>query len=45
LIKERLDVLWALIENAPKTAKWRLRNRVGDRVRWYDEPEENATAN
>lgn len=44
LIKERLDVLWALIEDAPKTAKWRLRNRVGDRVRWYDEPEENATA-
>jgi hypothetical protein len=44
LIKERLNVLWALIENAPKTARWRLRNRVGDRVRWYDEPEENATA-
>jgi hypothetical protein len=31
-----------MIENAPKTAKWRLRSRVGDRVRWYDEPEENA---
>jgi hypothetical protein len=43
LITERLDVLWALIDNAPKTAKWRLRNRVGDRVRWYEEPEENAT--
>jgi hypothetical protein len=43
LIAERLDVLWAQIERAPKTAKWRLRNRVGDRVRWYDEPEETAT--
>jgi len=43
LITERLDVLWARIDSAPKTAKWRLRNRVGDRVRWYDEPEENAT--
>ena len=44
LIIQRLDILWAQIENAPKTAKWRLRNRVGDRVRWYDEPEENAAA-
>jgi hypothetical protein len=43
LITEHMDILWAQIENAPKTAKWRLRNRVGDRVRWYDEPEENAT--
>jgi hypothetical protein len=43
LISERLRALWAEIENAPKTAKWRLRNRVGDRVRWYDEPEENAS--
>jgi hypothetical protein len=43
LIQERLEVLWTKIENAPKTAKWRLRSRVGDRVRWYDEPEENAS--
>ncbi len=43
LITERLDVLWGLIEQAPKSAKWRLRNRVGDRVKWYAEPEENTT--
>lgn len=43
LIQERLDVLLTKIEKAPKTAKWRLRSRVGDRVRWYAEPEENAT--
>ena len=43
LIQEQLEVLWTKIENAPKTAKWRLRSRVGDRVRWYDEPEENAS--
>ena len=36
-------LLWTAIENTPKTAKWRLRSRVGDRVRWYDEPEESAT--
>jgi hypothetical protein len=22
--------------------KWRMRDRVGDRVRWYAEPEEEA---
>jgi hypothetical protein len=42
LIVERLDLLWTGIEAAPKTARWRLRSRVGDRMRWYDEPEENA---
>ena len=30
------------IELAPKTARWKMRSRVGDRVRWYDEPEENT---
>lgn len=44
LIHERLDVLRRKIEEAPKTARWRLRSRVGDRVRWYDEPDENASA-
>jgi hypothetical protein len=42
LITRRLDSMWALIEQAPKGAKWRLRSRVGDRVRWYSEPEENT---
>ncbi len=44
LIQERLDILSTAIEQAPKTARWRLRSRVGDRVRWYDEPEEHAQA-
>jgi hypothetical protein len=43
LIQERLDVLWTAIESAPKSARWRLRSRVGDRVRWYGEPEEHAS--
>jgi hypothetical protein len=42
LIVGRLDALWRMIEQAPKSAKWRLRSRVGDRVRWYAEPEENV---
>ncbi|HVM20836.1 MAG TPA: hypothetical protein VM307_12825 [Egibacteraceae bacterium] len=27
-------------EDVPKTRRWKLRARVGDRVRWYEEPEE-----
>jgi hypothetical protein len=36
----RLDALWGHIEEAPKSRRWKLRDRVGDRVRWYEEPEE-----
>jgi hypothetical protein len=28
------------IDDAPKTARWKLRARVGERVSWYNEPEE-----
>jgi hypothetical protein len=30
----------AAIEEAPKSTKWKLRARVGERVAWYAEPEE-----
>jgi hypothetical protein len=39
-IIERLDQLWQRIEAEPKSTKWQLRNRIGDRLRWYEEPEE-----
>ena len=39
-IAARLDALWAAIEAEPKSRKWKLRDRVGDRRRWYEEPEE-----
>src|SRR5262249_12824119 len=29
-----------LAEDAPKTVKWRMRARIGDKVRWYELPEE-----
>ena len=29
-----------LAETAPKSMKWKLRSNVGDRVRWYELPEE-----
>jgi hypothetical protein len=39
-IVDRLDRLWARIEAEPKSRGWRLRDRIGDRKRWYEEPEE-----
>jgi hypothetical protein len=40
LVAERLDVLARALEAAPKSMRWRARSRIGDRVRWYEEPEE-----
>jgi hypothetical protein len=40
VILERADRLWGRIEAEPKSRKWKLRDRVGDRVRWYEEPDE-----
>ena len=40
-IRERLRQLWARVEAEPKSSKWRLRDRIGDRKRWYEEPEES----
>jgi hypothetical protein len=40
LVGERLDVLARAMETAPKSLRWRLRARVGERVIWYETPEE-----
>jgi len=39
-IKERLTRLLAHIEAAPKSRAWKMRDRIGERKRWYDLPEE-----
>jgi hypothetical protein len=39
-IAGRMRGLWERIEAEPKSGKWKRRNRVGDRKRWYEEPEE-----
>jgi hypothetical protein len=31
---------WERLEREPKSRKWRLRDRVGDRKRWYELPDE-----
>jgi hypothetical protein len=40
LIAARTRELRALADDAPKSARWKMRARVGERVRWYEEPEE-----
>lgn len=39
-IRDRLDRLASALAAAPKSRKWKLRGRVGERKRWYEEPEE-----
>jgi len=40
LILSRLAELWERVEAEPKTSRWRRRSRLGERKRWYQEPEE-----
>jgi hypothetical protein len=40
LVTSRLDDVRKRIDAEPKTRKWKLRARVGERVQWYEEPEE-----
>jgi hypothetical protein len=37
---QQLDALSQAIESAPKSLRWKARARVGERVRWYELPEE-----
>jgi len=37
---EQVTALLAAIDAAPKTLGWRSRARIGERVRWYETPEE-----
>jgi hypothetical protein len=37
---EQLGVLSHAVERAPKSLRWKARARVGERVRWYEVPEE-----
>jgi hypothetical protein len=41
-VDERIGRLKRALEAAPKSVTWRLRARVGTRVRWYDEVEEQG---
>jgi hypothetical protein len=40
IVRERLATIQRAMKSAPKTLSWRLRNKVGMRLRWYNEVEE-----
>jgi hypothetical protein len=42
LITRRIGQLSAAIERAPKTIAWKMRAAIGERVRWYELPEEDV---
>lgn len=39
-IRRRVAALGDALTAGPKTLKWRLRSRIGERVQWYEDPEE-----
>jgi len=39
-VAAQVGAIQAVIEAAPKSRSWRLRSRVGERVKWYETPEE-----
>jgi hypothetical protein len=39
ILESRINKLLRAIETVPKSFKWRLRERVGEKKRWYDLPE------
>lgn len=40
VVSSRLRSIEEAIEAAPKSTKWKLRAKVGDKVRWYEDPDE-----
>lgn len=41
LVTKRLQELQARIENAPKSGRWKMRARLGEKVKWYELPEKD----
>jgi hypothetical protein len=39
-VRRRAAELRSLLESTPKSLKWKLRARIGERARWYELPEE-----
>jgi hypothetical protein len=39
-IEERVSIIASKMESSPKSIKWRLRSLIGERIKWYEEPEE-----
>ncbi len=42
-VQGRLEAIRRSLDAEPKSTKWRLRSQVGDKVRWYQQPEEEGS--
>lgn len=42
IVRSRIDELLAYIDQTPKSARWKLRARVGEKIKWYKDVEELA---
>jgi hypothetical protein len=40
VVQRRIEALAEALNGAQKGRKWKMRARVGERVKWYEEPEE-----
>ncbi len=40
IVHSRLEELRKIIDEAPKSVKWKIRSKVGDKVKWYKDVEE-----
>jgi hypothetical protein len=38
-VKSKIDTLWKTIDSEPKSFRWKVRARVGEKVKWYELPE------
>jgi hypothetical protein len=36
-VQSRIEKLLESVENTPKTLRWKLRSKIGTRMRWYNE--------
>ena len=41
-VREKVSELLERLDSTPKSRGWRLRSRLGDRVRWYELPDDDA---
>ena len=39
LVKSRIEKLKKMIEDVPKSFKWKMRAKLGEKIRWYELPE------
>jgi hypothetical protein len=41
IVRKRVEDLKARIDNAPKTTRWKLRSKIGEKKQWYELPEKD----